>query len=299
LFKNLTVYRIGPTWSASLDQVAASLEGARFVPPGLTEPMSAGWVAPRGDGHLALAENVGGQWLLRLMIEQRVLPGAVVKRRTAERAQAIEQETGRKPGRKQTKEIKEQVVLELLPLAFTKQATVNVWIDPKQRLLMIDAGSPTRAGQVITQLVKALADFSVAPLQTAQSPAAVMSDWLASGDPPAAFSVDRDCELKASDESKAVVRYARHPLDPDEVRRHLVAGKQPTRLALTWQGRVSFVLTDALQIKKLDFLEGVVDMARAEHQDEAFDADAAIGTGELQRLIPELVEALGGELEIA
>lgn len=299
MFKNLTVYRIGPTWSATVDQVQASLEASRFIECGATEPMSAGWVAPRGEGHHALVESVGGQWLLKLMIEQRVLPGAVVKRRTAERAQAIEQETGRKPGRKQTKEIKEQVVLELLPLAFTKQVAVNVWIDPPQRLLMIDAGSPARAGQVITQLVKALDGFSVAPLQTAQSPAAVMSDWLASGDPPAAFSVDRDCELKAPDESKAVVRYARHPLDPEEVRRHLVAGKQPTRLALTWQGRVSFVLTDAMQIKKLDFLEGVVEAARAEHKDEAFDADAAIGTGELRRLIPELVDALGGELEMA
>lgn len=299
MFKNLTVYRIGPTWSATLDQVEASLQRARFVECGLTEPISMGWVPPRGPEHRSLAESVGGQWLMQLMVEQRVLPGAVVKRRIAERALAIEHETGRKPGRKQTKEIKEQVVLELLPLAFTKQATVKVWIDPKQRLLMIDAGSASRAGQVITQLVKALDGFLVTPLQTAQSPAAVMSDWLASGDPPAAFSVDRDCELKAPDESKAVVRYARHPLDPAEVRRHLEAGKQPTRLALTWQGRVSFVLTDAMQIRKLDFLEGVIESARAEHKDEAFDADAAIGTGELQRLIPELVEALGGELEIA
>jgi recombination associated protein RdgC len=296
LFKNLSVYRIGPGWSASSAEIEAGLAKAAFVACGATQPVSAGWVPPRGVAHGPLAEAVDGQHLLRLMIEQRVLPSAVVRRRAEEVAAHIELSTGRKPGKKQMKEIKEEAVLELLPQAFTKQAGVNVWLNPSRRLLMVDATSPAKADEVVTHLVKALGGISLAPLHTAQSPAAAMSEWLTTGEPPSGFSVDRECELKSADEMKSVVRYARHALDTDEVRQHIAAGKLPTRLALTWQGRVSLLLTEAMQIKKIAFLEGVFEGGKP-GKDEAFDADATIATGELGQLIPELIEALGGEHE--
>jgi recombination associated protein RdgC len=222
----------------------------------------------------------------------------VVKRRTDELTQQVEQASGRKPGKKQTKELKEQATLELLPMAFTKRSTLKVWIDAKQRLLMVDASSPARAGEVVTQLIKSLDGLTLTPLQTTESASVAMSDWLLTGEPPAAFSVDRECELKSEDEMKSVVRYARHPLDIDEVRQHISTGKRPTRLALTWQGRVSFVLTETGQIKKIDFLDVVFEgRVRTGKADDAFDADAAIATGELVQLIPDLIDALGGELD--
>ena len=299
MFKNLIVYRIEPGWAASVAQIEEHLAKASFVECGATQAVSAGWTWPRGAAHGPFIEAVGGQWLLKLMVEQKVLPAAVVKRRTEELALQIEQTTGRKPGKKQTREIKEEAVLELLPQAFTKQTALNVWVNPEQRLLMVDASSPARADEVVTQLVKALAGLSLSPLQTAQSAAAAMSEWLVTGEPPAAFSVDRECELKSADEMKSVVRYSRHTLDIAEVRQHIAAGKVPTQLALTWQGRVSFLLTDTMQIKKLTFLDGVFEGRNAggdgAGKDDSFDADAAIATGELNKLIPDLIDALGGE----
>ena len=78
-----------------------------------------------------------------------------------------------------------------------------------------------------------------------------MATWLMTKESPNSFTVDRECELKASDESKAVVKYGRHPLDIDEVAQHIAQGKIPTKLALTWNDRVSFVLTSSMQLKKL------------------------------------------------
>lgn len=299
MFKNLIVYRLGPDWAPSLADVEASLQKARFVPCAASQPLSVGWVPPRGETTDPLAESVGGHWLLRLMVEQKVLPGAVVKRRAEEIAQQIEQTTGRKPGRKQGKEIREQATHELLPMAFTKQASVNVWLAPRERVLVVDSSSAKRAEDVVTLLVKALAGFSVLALQTRLSPAAAMTAWLLSGEPPPQFSIDRDCELKAPDEMKSTVRYVRHGLDIDEVRGHLQAGKQPTRLALTWRGRVSFVLTEALQLKKLGFEDVVFEGpgAAGDRADDGFDTDAAITTGELVQLIPDLIAALDGELD--
>jgi recombination associated protein RdgC len=299
LFKNLTVYRIGPEWSASSSAVEASLEKSAFVPCAPTQPQSAGWVPPRGSAHGALLESIGGQWLAKLMIEQRVLPSAVVKRLTDARAAHIEKTTGRKPGKKQTRELKDEAILELLPQAFTKQASINVWLNPAQRLLLIDVSSASKADEVVTHLVKALDGIALSPLHTAQAPATAMAQWLTLGDAPAGFSVDRECELKSSDDSRSAVRYARHPLDIEEVRQHIAAGKTPTQLALTWQGRVSLMLTETMQIKKIAFLEGVFEGGTGKPgKDEAFDADAAISTGELGKLVPDLIEALGGEHQL-
>ena len=298
MFKNMIVYRVGPEWSATVAQIEESLDAGRFVECGSTQEKSIGWVEPRGEANGPLVESVGGQLILKLMIETRSLPGSVVTRRTKERVALIEATTGRKPGKKETRDIKDDIRLELLPLAFTKQTSIGIWIDPKARLLVIDAASQARTDDVVTMLVKSLDGLSLALLNTKVSPTAAMSDWLISQEAPAGFSVDRECELKAADESKAVVRYARHPLDNEEVRQHVQSGKLPTRLALTWDSRVSFVLTERLQIKKLAFLDVVFDGAST-GKDDGFDADTAIATGELRKLLPDLLEALGGEAEAA
>ena len=147
-------------------------------------------------------------------------------------------------------------------------------------------------------LVEALPGLALHLLHTDMSPAVAMAHWLGTGEAPYRFSVDMECELKAADELKSVVRYARHPLDTDEVKQHILSGKMPTRLALTWRERVSFLLTEGLTLRKLDFLdvvfEGVAMGSRAD-QDESFDANAALTIGEMLGLIPDLLEALGGE----
>jgi len=295
VFKNMIVYRVGPEWSATVAQIEESLEAGHFVECGSTQEKSIGWCEPRGEANGPLVESVGGQLVLKLMIETRALPGSVVTRKARERVAHIEATTGRKPGKKETRDIKDDIRLELLPMAFTKQVSVGIWIDPKARLLVIDAASQARTDDVVTMLVKSLPGLTVTLLNTKVSPTAAMSEWLVNQEAPTGFSVDRECELKAADESKAVVRYARHPLDNDEVRAHVQSGKLPTRLALTWNNRVSFVLTENLQVKKLAFLDVVFDNG-ATGKDDGFDADVAIATGELRKLLPNLLEALGGEM---
>ncbi len=292
------VYRLGPAWSVSLEQLETALQPAQFVECSLSQEKAVGWVPPRGQDNGALVESVGGQWLLKLMMESKVVPSSVINRKTKERLAEIEATTGRKPGKKETKEIKEDARLALLPMAFTKQGSVLVWIDADARLLMIDAGSQGKADEVMMCLAKSVDGLGAVLVQTAISPVAAMSDWLLSQEPPAGFSVDRECELKAGDDSKAVVRYSRHALDIEEVQQHITNGKLPTRLALTWEGRISFVLTEGLQIKKLAFVEGVFQDDASSSKDDRFDADAAIATGEIRKLIPDLLEALGGEMQI-
>ncbi len=297
-FKNLQIYRLPTPWAVDLAKLDEQLARGEFTRCPSNQPMSRGWVSPRKDGALIYANN--RQWLIALAVEQRLLPSSVVNETTQERAEQIADQQGYPPGRKQMKEIKERVTEELMPRAFTRKRSTFVWIDPSNGWFVVDAGSPAKAEEVIEHLRHCLDEFPLKALHTQLSPQSAMADWLAGGDAPAGFTVDRDCELKSVAEEKAAVRYVRHPLGDEvgaEIKAHLAAGKLPTRLALTWDERISFVLTEKLEIKRLAFLDILKEEAEksAERADEQFDADFALMTGELVRFLPQLVEALGGE----
>lgn len=300
MFKNALVYRFDPASLPPLAELEERLAGAGFAPCTPTQPLSVGFVPPRGEAHGALAESVGGQIVLRLLTETKAVPGSVVKDALQEALDKAEAETGRRPKGKAARELKEAVVHALLPRAFPKRRSTLVWLDAEGGWLWVGAGSQKQADGIVTLLLERLGGtVKTALLQTQLAPATAMAQWLATREAPAGFSIDRDCELKQPDSEKATVRYARHTLDIDEVAAHIEQGKQPTRLALTWAGRVSFVLTEALVLKGIELLDGVlegagVDAANAGKAEEGFDADVAIASGELRQLLPALVEALGG-----
>jgi recombination associated protein RdgC len=299
VFKNVMMYRMLTPWTVTAAKLEEALESARYLECAGSQEKAVGWVEPRGKANGALVEVVSGQWILKLMVETKVLPASVVKRRAQEQLVHIEASTGRKPGKKEAREILDDARMSLLPMAFTKQGATTVWIDPQAMLLVLDAGSQGRADEVMTWLINAIEGFAVQLINTEMSAAVAMAQWLAAKEAPAGFTVDRECELKAADESKAVVRYTRHALDTDEVTEHIAMGKMPTRLAMTWNDHVSFVLTEALQLKKVAVLDVVFEAASAlasDGKDDNFDGDVAIATGELQKLIPDLLEALGGEV---
>lgn len=300
MFKNLQVYRLPTPWAIDAAKLEEQLARAPFVKCPSNQPLSRGWVAPRKDGTLVF--SLGRQWMVALSTEQRLLPSSVVNDEVRERADALEDQQGYAPGRKQMKELKERVTEELMPRAFTKRRTTFAWIDPVNGWFVVDAGSPSKAEDVIEQLRHCLDEFPLKPLHTQLSPQSAMADWMAGGDAPAGFTIDRDCELKATGEEKAAVRYVRHPLDGEEIageiKAHLAGGKLPTKLALTWDDRISFVLGEKMEIKRLTILDILKEQAEktAEYADERFDADFALMTGELQRMLPAVIGALGGEV---
>jgi recombination associated protein RdgC len=274
-----------------------ALQAAQFVPCGATQDKAVGWVSPRGNEHDAMVEAIDGQRIMKLHIETKSVPGATVREKAQAEADHIEATTGRKPGKKQIKELREDALLALLPQAFPKQTSVLVWIDPSAGLLMTDASSQGKMGEVVTALVNAFNDLSMTMLQTAVTPQSAMTAWLSTvyeEEIPDGFAIERACELRSCDEEKSVVKFNRHNLVTEEVRKHITEGKLPKWAAMSWEGRVGFVLTESMQLKKIAFLEGVFD-DRADDSESGFDADVALATGELRKLILALIDALGGE----
>lgn len=295
-FRNLIFCRFTAS-GLDADSLAQSLSRQVFQPCGKLDMASHGWVPPAPHDE-RLVHALGGQWLIALATEQRLLPAAVINQHAQARAAELEAKQGYKPGRKMLRELRDRVADELMPRAFTQQRTTRAWIDPAQGWFGVDAGSLAKADELLECLRKCLDDVPLKSLRPRVSPLTAMSAWLAEGDAPAGFSIDRDCELRAASDEKSIVRYTHHALDAKDVRDHLAAGKQATRLALTWKDRISFVLHEDLMLKRLSFLDLLKEQteAQSDNADEQFDADFALMAGELGRFLADLVDALGGEL---
>lgn len=295
-FKNLFVYRLPANCHITAAILQEKLALKLLQPCSGLEKQSRGWVPCHTDERLVHVLN--GQMLIALGVEQKLLPASVVNQFAKERVADIEAQQGFKLGRKQLKELKERLTEELLPRAFVYRRMTYVWIDTANGWLVVDAASSAKAEEVLELLGKTLDELPLKLLHTELSPVAAMTDWLASEQAPGGFSIDRELELRATSEGKATVRYANHALEGDEIRRHIASGKRATRLGMTWNDRVSFVLTEQLQIKRLAFLDVIKEesTALADHADEVFDVEFTLMTGELAKLLKDLLNALGGEV---
>lgn len=299
MFKNAIFYRIGPDFTMpSHDALEQRLAQSRFTACGPTQEASSGWVEPRGEKHGDLVEIIAGQYIFKLRTETKSVPASAIKEALDERLAHIYETTGRKPGAKEKRELKDEIKLDMLPRAFSKHSTTMAWIDPHNRILVLDSASLNKADKILTMIVETMAEagsgINLSLIETNTTAATAMAHWLSEQQAPYNFTTDRECQLKAPDESKSAVKYSRHDLDIQEIQEHIKHGKVPTSLAMTWGGRVSFTLTDQMQLKKVTMLDVVIEENASEGQ--YFDGDITILTTELSALIPDLLEALDSEV---
>ncbi len=287
-FKNLVMYRLG-NWNESAESLSRHLARQPLQPCGAGEMQRHGWIPPMEED---FAHAVPPHLWITLATEKKLLPASVISQEARLRGEAFEQTRGYKPGRKQMKDIKESVIDELMPRAFAVQRTTHAWIHPTRQWLIIDSANMNRAEELLETLRKSGLSFSANPLRTRLSPVTAMTDWLINDTLPSTFTIDRDCELRSRQDERMKVRYAHHALDGGEMRGHVQSGKDVTRLALTWGQKISFVLDEALQLRRVAPLDILLEQRQTE--DATMDADFALMTLELSSLIDDLIEVLDG-----
>ena len=295
MFKNITVFRV-----ADLPAMTSLIDGdwPAFTPCGPTQPASIGWIPPRGQHETDLVEVVGSQIVLRACIETKNVPPATLEKAVDAKAAKIEIDSGRKPSKKHRRDLKDEARLELLPHAFPRQKQVHVWIDQEAGRLVVGSASSSTVDAVVTLLVQSLEGMKVHPINTTDAPVAIMTGWLADGEPDfEEFTLGRACELKADDELRSAVRYSRAPLDTDEVKTYVRQGMRAKSLEMTHCGRVAFTLGTGMQITGIEFLDVVME-GRDGDMADSFGADVALATGELRKVLDDVIAALGGEVVV-
>ncbi len=297
-FKNLRVFRLLSPFSLNAESLDQILKEDAFSPCSTFENISQGWVAPLGKKSLQFAHQSNGRLLVALKKEERILPASVIRDEVNNRVEVIEELEARSVGRKQRQELKEDVINELLPKAFTKASITYAYIDPVSMLVVVDTASAKRSEELVSQLRRLIDGFKLSPIQLKSNPATIMTGWLNHDLAVGLFEPQEACELKSFDDEGAIVRCRHQDLYADEIQAHLKAGKLVTQLALLWDERLRFMLDQEMTIKQLKFEDIVTsELEQLDHDDELmlFDAQFSLLSLELAQFIPALIEALGGE----
>jgi len=291
--KNAIIFRVPRGWPESALALSDALSGMKFVPCRPADAEAVGLVPPAEHAY-GLAHRVDGCIMLTLQTETKILPKSVILRAVRDRAEEIEKEEGRKVGRKEMSEMAITVCARLLPQAFSKFSRFSAYLYPSRSLMVVDTTSPARAVEFAETLRRVAPDNDIKPFRTAQSPANGMTQWLRGGIPDD-FAVNDEVDLVRDDDERPTVKYQRHSLDGQDVTGHLNDGKRPTRIALTYNDRSSFVLTDKLHIKRFTLPDVVaLEVGEQETKEDRFDAEMALRSGEMLRVVEAIEEALGG-----
>lgn len=297
-FKNLTLYRLTEPFALSAEQLEEALAVRRFAPCGSMELATTGWHPPLRRDEYPLAHAANGFMMISQLKEEKILPASVVNEALEERAEEIEARRGTPVGRKERRDLRDEVFNSLLPRAFSHSRRTYAYIDPRGGWLVVDSASAKKAEEFVSLLRQTLGSLRAAPLNLQARPPAVMTGWLLEQDVPSDIVIEDECELRSPDEEGGIVRCRRQDLSAPEIRNHLDAGKEVMRLAVTWNDRLGFTLDDGLGVKKLRFLDVIQEQAAeidASDEMERFDADFAIMTLELSQFLARLVELFGGE----
>ena len=292
-FRNLTLFRFPTALDfSSLEELLAEHP---LKPVGPMELSSRGFVPPFGRNTEALSHRIGDAVWLSVGGEDRLLPSSVVNEMLAERVEEMEQKQGRRPGSRMRKQMKDDLVQELLPRAFVRPSRTDAILDLAHGVCAVNTSSRKSGEAVVSEIRQAMGSFPALPLNAEVAPRSVLTGWVA-GDPlPEGLSLGEECELKDPAEQGAIVKCQRQELQCDEITKHLDSGKQVTKLALNLDDHVSFVLGEDLVVRKFKLLDGAVDQLESNDHDDMraeLEARFALMSAEFSRLFTVLEGAL-------
>lgn len=297
-FKNLAVYRFTEPFTLTAEALEEKLQQHSFTPCGGHDEFSFGFTSPLGRGSDALVHANNGFFMVCAKKEEKVIPSSVINEMLQDKISEIEEREARKLPGKERSRVKDELIFELLPRAFSFSRKTYAYIDSQGGWIVVDAASSKKAEDLLSLLRKGLGSLPVVPIGAGTKPATVMTEWLLTNTSPKDILIEDECELRSPEEEGGIIRCKRHDLALPEIKNHLDTGKQAIKLAMSWADRVSFVLDENLSVKRLKFLDLIQEQAadiEAFDDIEQFDADFSIMSAELAQFIPRLIELFNAE----
>lgn len=297
-FKNLIAYQITEELKLTAELLELKLNEHTFTPCKSQELSRYGWINPCLENDDVLAYPAKGVIMIAAQKEEKIIPPAVIKNGVTEKVAVIEREQARNVYRKERGQLKDEVVLDLLPRAFSKYQKTYALIVPESNWIFVDASSHKRAEELLSHLRGTLGSLPICLPDVTSSPSAVMSHWLEEPTSvPEGFEALDNCKFVDNVLEGGQVAVKGQQLDDEEYKAHLEAGKRVVELAIEWQEQFRLKLKDDLRITNLKATEQLQERLADESAEDAiaqFESDLFRMGAEYPRLLNDIINSFGG-----
>lgn len=290
MLKTFTAYRFGDTNTRTLlKAIEDVLTEPTATDPGKTMWSHAGFSEVFNKRPVFVAAD--NTIVMNVQIRERLLPARVIKEAMVAKIDEYARRQGYKPNRKQAAELKEEVTMSLLPSSHVKPVDVPVMIT--RDYLLIGTTSARRVDTALALVMGLYPDekLSLASLGFGYKVDSWLMDLLINESTESGYFVaDEEVVLKGG--KKSVARFKAIPTSVEAIKDRISGGMLPVELAITYDERISFKLTDQMLVKGIKVADLLMKETESANADEEFEGNAVLMSKEINRMLNALIAEL-------
>lgn len=289
--KQIQLFQLNGSIDLSSNSLMEKLESFAFRPCLPSMEVSQGWVSPldSDDENAPLIRSINGYIMLCLQVEEKILPATVIRHELANKIKKIERDQDRKVRQSEKLSLKDGIKMTLLPRAFSKFTKLYAYIDTKNRRIILGTANAKKAEQFVTIFKKSISGDVSSLDMNKLSP--IITHWIKNGDYPSSLTIEKSCVLQNPNQQNRIIRCQQQDLFTISIQSLIKDGCEVKQLAINWQDRVNFVLSDDFTLKSLKFQDEITAQVKEmepETKEQQFDADFLIMTDTLGQLLIDL-----------
>jgi recombination associated protein RdgC len=289
-FRQIQLFQAQTPIPFDATQLAQQLEPLAYRPCLPTFPSSHGWVSPLEEEGAPLVHAINGNMMICLQFEEKLLPATVVRQELADKVKEIESQYSRKVYSKEKLALKDEIIHTLLPRAFSKFSMLYAYIDTRNNWIVLNTTNAAKTEKFLELLKKSLSKNDIQPIKTDKI-APTLTRWVMRNDYSEIFSLEKSCVLIDPNKQSRVVRCQQQDLLSKNLQALIKEGYEVNQLALCWQDRIHFVLTNDASLRSIKYPEEVIAQAQElepETKRQQFEADFLIMIETLAVLLKDL-----------
>ncbi|MCX8618301.1 recombination-associated protein RdgC [Gilliamella sp. B2923] len=288
-FKNAIIYQLNSDSLLDKAVIEKALKSAPFTPCGNLDTSKTGWVSPYNDNNNEdYIVDMQGHLLLRIKKESKILPAPVIKQALLEKIDKQEQALSRKLTKNEKATLKDEVMIDLMPRAFSKYNHYWLWIDTHNKRIIIDCSSFKQAEDILAILRKQLGALALTPLSIDTPLEQVMTTWVKEKLNFAPFLLGDQAELKDPLEGNGIISCKNQDITSDEMLVHFESGKWISKIKIIDERGVNFIVNSDLTLKRIKFDSAILDENEdigSDEMDKRLEADFFIMANTLANTI--------------
>lgn len=290
-FKQIQVFQLTDSKLYTPENIIEKLQPLVFKPCPPSMASSIGWTSPVDEPDAPIVRAVNGYIMFCLQFEEKILPATVVRQELSQVIKRIEVAEDRKLRQKEKLSLKDEVILNLLPRAFSKLTRVYAYLDTKNQWLVLGTTNANKTEQFLNMFKKSITE-SIETFELKKL-APIITHWLKHKSYPTSLAVEKSAMLQDAQEKSRIIRCQQQDLFASSIQSLIKDGCEVKQIALTWQDRVKFILSEEFLLRSISFEDEVIAEAKAmepETKQQQLDADFFIMSEILSGLLHDLLE---------